>query len=153
MILSLFVFLSPALRPLPAAAEAGLSKDEAVLVTGTGSYRFTVEIAADDEARARGLMFRKRLGAREGMLFLYESERPISMWMKNTYIPLDMVFIHTDGRVERIAENTEPFSEEIIPSGAPVMAVLEIRAGTAAAIGLKPGDRVMHPRFKNASGR
>ncbi|RMF06205.1 MAG: DUF192 domain-containing protein, partial [Alphaproteobacteria bacterium] len=87
------------------------------------------------------------LGPREGMLFFYDKEQPISMWMRNTYIPLDMVFIRADGTVYRIETDTEPFSERIIASGAPVLSVLEVRAGTAREIALKPGDRIEHRRF------
>jgi len=96
-------------------------------------------------------MFRKKLGSREGMLFFYEREQHISMWMRNTYISLDMIFINADGSVHRIQENTEPFSEEVILSGDTVLAVLEVSAGISREIGLRPGDSIDHPRFKKAA--
>jgi hypothetical protein len=86
------------------------------------------------------------------MLFDWGEVQPISMWMRNTYVSLDMIFIAADGRVVRIAEATEPLSETTIPSGVPVAAVLEVVAGTADRIGLKPGDRVHHPMFRGSSG-
>lgn len=135
------------------AATAPALADEperAVVVTAAGSHAFDVEIADRPGSRSRGLMYRRELGAREGMLFLYEDERHVSMWMRNTYIPLDMIFINAGGTVHRIEKDTEPFSEAIIESGERVLAVLEVRAGTAEAIGLKPGDRVEHPRLEAA---
>lgn len=131
------------------AAANALKRETAVVVTASGKHSFDVEIADRDETRALGLMFRRSLGARQGMLFFYETERPISMWMRNTYISLDMVFIRADGTVHRIEADTEPFSERPIGSGGDVLAVLEVRAGTAVEIGLKAGDRVLHPRFKS----
>jgi uncharacterized membrane protein (UPF0127 family) len=83
------------------------------------------------------------------MLFDFNTEQPISMWMKNTYIPLDMIFIRNDGRVSRIAENTEPMSLKVISSAGPARAVLEVIAGTARKYGIAPGDRVAHPMFGN----
>jgi hypothetical protein len=83
-----------------------------------------------------------------GMLFDFKREEPVSMWMKNTYLPLDMVFIDRTGRVVNVAENAEPLSERIIPSGAPAFAVLELNAGTARRIGLKVGDRLRHSMFR-----
>lgn len=136
--------------PPPARAD-GLARETVVVATSTGEHRFDVEIAERDETRMRGLMFRQSLAPRAGMLFLYSGEQPVSMWMRNTYISLDMIFIKGDGTVHRIEENTEPFSERIVDSGDPVLAVLEIKAGVAAEIGLKPGDRVRHRRFKAAA--
>lgn len=132
----------------PAALAKELKREQAVLVTATGKHNFDVEIADDDASRARGLMFRRSMGARQGMLFLYPAEQHIAMWMRNTYIPLDMVFIASDGTVRRIEENTETFSERTIESGSRVLAVLEINAGTAAELSLKPGDKVLHPRLQ-----
>lgn len=134
-------------------AFAQFAKDQAEIVTANGAYSFSVEIADTEEERSQGLMFRKDLGEREGMLFFYDREQHISMWMRNTYIPLDMIFIKADGRVHRIAEHTEPFSEEVIGSGAPVLAVLEVNAGTADKLGIRPGDLVRHPRFGEATER
>jgi uncharacterized membrane protein (UPF0127 family) len=81
------------------------------------------------------------------MLFDFQAEQPVAFWMKNTYIPLDMIFIRKDGRILRIAENTEPLSERLVPSGGPVLAVLEVIGGTAKKLGLAPGDRVSYPIF------
>ncbi|WP_246479479.1 DUF192 domain-containing protein [Kaustia mangrovi] len=116
--------------------------------TAQGRFAFEAEIARTSEQQAKGLMFRRELGETAGMLFDFGVEREVMMWMRNTYIPLDMVFIKPDGTVHRIAENTTPFSERIIPSGGPVSAVLEVRAGTAERIGLEPGDRVRHRIFQ-----
>ncbi len=118
------------------------------LVTETGEHKFTVEIADKPDNRAKGLMFRRSLADDAGMLFLYEAPQRISMWMRNTYIPLDMVFILADGRVHRVERDTEPFSEAVIDSGEPVLAVLEVKAGTAGRLKLKPGDKVLHRAFK-----
>ncbi|MEZ5774581.1 MAG: DUF192 domain-containing protein [Hyphomicrobiaceae bacterium] len=103
------------------------------------------EIAANDKERALGLMYRTELAADAGMLFVYDGPQEIHMWMRNTYIPLDMVFIGADQRVHRIASDAEPFSERIIASEGPVTAVLELNAGTAERLGLKPGDTVELP--------
>jgi uncharacterized membrane protein (UPF0127 family) len=105
-------------------------------------------MAETDEQRSRGLMFRRSLPAGHGMLFDFKSDQVISMWMRNTYISLDMIFIRNDGTIVRIAENTEPLSERIISSGGPVRAVLEVIAGTSRRLGLGPGDRVAHPMFR-----
>ncbi len=128
------------------SAQAAMERVAVVLETRSGRHRIRAELAMTPEQRSRGLMFRTRLGRREGMLFLYEPAQPVTMWMKNTYIPLDMVFIGPEGRVRRIARDTEPFSEALIRSGGPVRAVLELAAGVADEIGLAVGDRVSWPR-------
>jgi uncharacterized membrane protein (UPF0127 family) len=117
------------------------------IVSKTGVHVFAVEVVANDADRAKGLMFRKELPEGQGMLFDFQRDQEIAMWMKNTYIPLDMIFIAGDGRIRRIAENTEPMSERIIPSGGPVRGVLEVIGGTARKLGIAPGDRVAHPMF------
>jgi uncharacterized membrane protein (UPF0127 family) len=83
----------------------------------------------------------------QGMLFDFERDQPVSFWMRNTYIPLDIIFIQGDGRILRIAENTQPLSDRLIPSGGPVRAVLEVIGGTARKLGIAPGDRVESPIF------
>jgi uncharacterized membrane protein (UPF0127 family) len=93
-------------------------------------------------------MFRRELPHGRGMLFDFVGEGPIAMWMKNTYVSLDMIFIRADGRIARIAENTTPQSETTIPSGVPVKAVLEVVGGTAKRLGISPGDRVAHRLFR-----
>ncbi len=117
------------------------------IVTANGRHVFAVEVMRTDEERARGLMFRRFMPADRGMLFDFKTEQPVLMWMKNTYIPLDMIFISRNGTVTSVAANTEPMSERTISSGPPAFAVLEVNAGVAAKIGLKPGDRVAHGLF------
>lgn len=105
-------------------------------------HPFSVELANNDAERTRGLMFRKSLPEGQGMLFDFKRDQPVSFWMHNTYISLDMIFISGDGRIVHIAENAKPLSDDMIPSGAPVRAVLEVIAGTAQKLGIAPGDRV-----------
>src|SRR5919198_1241175 len=129
--------------PAAAAEEQTLE-----IVTRNGVYPFTVEVAITDEERSKGLMFRRELPEGRGMLFDFKQDTNATMWMKNTYIPLDMIFIRADGRIQRIAESTEPESTKIIAAGAPVRAVLEVIGGTARKLGVKAGDRVAHPLFR-----
>jgi hypothetical protein len=117
------------------------------IVTKNGVQVFSVEMATTAEEKETGLMYRKELPDGKGMLFDFSPEQQVSMWMKNTYISLDMIFIRADGRILRIAENTEPLSTRIIPSGGPAKGVLEVIAGTAKKYGIAPGDRVGHPLF------
>lgn len=117
------------------------------IATKGGVRVFSVEMARTEEQKTTGLMFRKELAEGQGMLFDFAPEQPISMWMRNTFIPLDMIFIRADGSVLRIAENTTPQSERIISSGGPAKAVLEVIAGTARRYGIAPGDMVAHPLF------
>jgi uncharacterized protein len=117
------------------------------IVTKHGVQVFSVEMATTEEEKEKGLMYRKELPDGKGMLFDFSPEQQVSMWMKNTYISLDMIFIRADGRILRIAENTEPQSTKIIPSGGLAKGVLEVIAGTAKKYGIEPGDRVAHPLF------
>jgi uncharacterized protein len=117
------------------------------IVTKTGVQVFSVEMATTEEEKTTGLMYRKELADGKGMLFDFSPEQEVSMWMKNTFIPLDMIFIRADGRILRIAENTEPQSTRIIPSKGLAKGVLEVIAGTAQKYGIAPGDRVAHPLF------
>ena len=117
------------------------------IVTKNGVHVFSVEMATTEEEKTTGLMYRKELPDGKGMLFDFSPEQQISMWMKNTYISLDMIFIRADGRILRIAENTEPMSTKIISSGGLAKGVLEVVAGTAQKYGIQPGDRVAHPLF------
>jgi uncharacterized protein len=112
------------------------------IVSKTGVHAFAVELATNDAERSRGLMFRKELPEGRGMLFDFDKEQPVSFWMHNTYVSLDMIFIRADGRILRIAEHAEPMSDRLIPSGGPVRAVLEVVAGTAHKLGIEAGDRV-----------
>jgi uncharacterized protein len=141
ILLGLLVGVGPA-RP------AGLQTVE--IASKTGVHAFAVELADNDADRAKGLMYRKELPEGRGMLFDFQRDQEVGFWMQNTYIPLDMIFIRGDGRILRIAENTEPLSTRIIPSGGPVRAVLEVIGGTTRKLGIAPGDRVAHPIF---SGR
>jgi len=118
------------------------------IVTSTGRHSFQIEVANNDATRERGLMDRRYMAADHGMLFEFDHEAPVSFWMKNTYIPLDMIFIGPSGVVTHIVANAEPLSERVIPSGGPCVAVLELNGGTAASIGLKVGDKLHHPFFK-----
>ena len=133
-----------------ARAGEGLAVEPIEVVSATGTYKLSVEIADTDATRARGLMFRRSLAPDRGMLFVYDGADILSMWMRNTYISLDMVFLKADGRIQNIVRNTEPFSEDVISSTGPVSAVLEIAAGGAERYGLKPGDEVRHSHFGNA---
>ena len=117
------------------------------IVTKNGVQVFSVEVATTDEEKQTGLMYRKELADGRGMLFDFNPEQEVSMWMKNTYISLDMIFIRADGRILRIAENTETLSTKIIGSHGLARAVLEVPAGTAQKYGIRPGDRVGHPLF------
>jgi uncharacterized membrane protein (UPF0127 family) len=129
----------------PAARAASVQPLE--IATKSGVHVFSVEMATTEEEKQNGLMWRKELPDGKGMLFDFSPEQQISMWMKNTYIPLDMIFIRADGRILRIAENTEPLSTKIISSGGLAKGVLEVIAGTAQKYGIQPGDRVAHPLF------
>ncbi len=136
---------------LLASGVAANAADEAMLeiVTANGVHVFSVEMAKTDEERQKGLMFRKELPEGRGMLFDFKPDQPVSMWMRNTYIPLDMLFINGDGTIRRIAENTVPLSEKTISSGGPVRGVLEVIGGTAKKLGIKAGDKVAHPLFSD----
>jgi uncharacterized membrane protein (UPF0127 family) len=130
-------------------AQSGRAADNSILeiASKSGVHAFTVEIADTEAAREKGLMYRRSLPEGTGMLFDFHQEQDVAFWMQNTYIPLDMIFIRADGRILRIAENTEPMSTRQIPSGGPVRAVLEVIAGTARKLGIASGDRVAHPIF------
>jgi len=118
------------------------------IVTKTGVQTFSVEMATTGPEKATGLMYRKKLADRKGMLFDFSPPQDVSMWMKNTYISLDMIFIQPDGRILRIAEKTKPLSTRIILSDGLAKGVLEVIAGTAQKYGIAPGDRVEHPLFE-----
>ncbi|MBV7379366.1 DUF192 domain-containing protein [Maritimibacter dapengensis] len=132
---------------LPLAAQAECREDRVDIRGDFGSARFTVEIADDVEERAQGLMFRESLGASRGMLFLYESAGSPAFWMKNTLIPLDMIFVDPDGMVQHVHSEAVPGDLTGISGGTGVIAVLEIRGGMAEAIGIDAGDEMRHPFF------
>jgi uncharacterized membrane protein (UPF0127 family) len=125
---------------------------EQVEVVGADGERhlFEVRLADTPEARARGLMYVTALEPRHGMLFDFGDMREVGMWMKNTPLSLDMLFVDAAGVIKRIAAETRPFSTEIVSSGVPVRAVLEIRGGLAAELGIAPGDRLVHRIFPAA---
>jgi uncharacterized protein len=145
VVLRLVITLAIILGLAPPAGSASLQTLE--IVSATGVHVFSVELAGDDAERARGLMFRKELPEGRGMLFDFGTDQDVAMWMKNTLIPLDMIFIRADGQIARIAENTAPMSTKIIPSGGLVRAVLEVAGGTAKKLGIAVGDRVAHRMF------
>ena len=117
------------------------------IITKSGVQVFSVELATTEDEKTTGLMYRKELPEGRGMLFDFSPAEEVSMWMKNTYVSLDMIFIRPDGRILRIAENTEPLSTKIISSRGLAKGVLEVVAGTARKFGIQPGDRVAHPLF------
>ena len=128
-------------------AQAAMRRDRLILITESGEHTLDIEVAEGPEAQALGLMYRTKLPDDYGMLFPHPVAREAAMWMKNTYVPLDMVFINMDGSVHRIHFDAEPHSEALIRSQGPVAAVLELPAGAARRYGLKVGDMVRHPHF------
>jgi uncharacterized protein len=123
-----------------------------LIVTAQRSIKFDVDLATTEAQREHGLMYRKQLGPYEGMLFDFFQEQPVTFWMKNTPIPLDMVFIAGNGTIMHIHANATPMSTDTIPSKAPVRAVLEINGGTARLLGIKLGDKVKHAIFGSTLG-
>jgi uncharacterized membrane protein (UPF0127 family) len=144
------LFASFALASCAALAQQPLPVETIRIDTAAGPHSFHVEIAADPASQERGLMFRRSMAADAGMLFDFHQSAQLAFWMKNTEIPLDMVFIRADGTVSSIEPNAVPYSTEPIPSAEPVRAVLEINGGRAHALGIKPGDRVHATIFHNA---
>jgi hypothetical protein len=124
-----------------------MRREDMKLHTAKGVKVISVEITETQEEKMKGLMYRPSLPDNQGMIFAYDPPREITMWMRNTYIPLDMVFIRPDGVIHRIEAWTRPFSEEIIASKGDVAACLELAGGAAERMGLKPGDRVEHSMF------
>lgn len=127
-----------------AQAEA-MPRAELTIVTGRGERSFDVEVATTPAERANGLMFREKLAFGSGMIFVFAQEGEINMWMKNTILSLDMLFISGDGRIVRIAAGTTPMSLDIVSSDGPAKAVLEVAAGTVRLLGIAVGDRVISP--------
>lgn len=141
------ICLAFAALSLPRAALAQALEPLAI-ITANGRHIFQVEVMRTPEQRARGLMHRQHLPADRGMLFDFGRVEPVAMWMQNTYIPLDMFFITPEGRIARITERTEPHSTRTLPSGEPVLAVLELNGGAAETMGARAGDRIEHPLFR-----
>mgnify|MGYP003642797597 CR=1 FL=1 len=136
------------LAVLAVAAPLSACSDEGTLVlhSATGDHRFSVEVVDTPESRAEGLMFRQELADDAGMLFDFKQEREVAFWMRNTFIPLDMIFVGADGVVKTIHPNARPHDPTSIPSEVPVQFVLEIPGGQSEKLGLKPGDTMEHPR-------
>lgn len=112
-------------------------------------HRFNSWIADDDQRRQRGLMFIRQLRPDDSMVFIYPQPQPVAMWMKNTYVPLDMLFVAADGKVIKVVQNTEPLSLKTIESGGIVLGVVELSAGIAAKLHIVPGAQVIHTAFSN----
>jgi len=141
-------FLTGAALVASGGSAFAASKLETVeIITSRGRTRFQVEVAATKAEQERGLMFRKSLAPDRGMLFTYKRPQPVAYWMKNTLIPLDILYIQADGRVLSIARNARPHDLTPLASGGPVLGVLEIAGGRAAQLGILPGDRVLHRIF------
>jgi uncharacterized protein len=131
----------------PASAQITFEQTALAIESGAGTLTFQVELAVTPEQRQQGLMFRESLESDQGMLFDFGRSAPVTMWMRNTFVPLDMLFIDAEGRIARIVADTEPLSDATIGSGGPVRAVLELRAGTSEELGITVGDHVVHPIF------
>jgi uncharacterized membrane protein (UPF0127 family) len=128
---------------LGAVASGRAAGDDTIKIVGrSGVHAFSVELASNELERERGLMFRKELPEGYGMLFDFHTDQTANFWMRNTYIPLDIIFIKSDGHILRIAERAKPMSDDLIPSGGPIRAVLEVIGGTARKLGIAPGDTV-----------
>ena len=119
------------------------------IVTAKGSQKFEVELAITPAQQSQGLMYRRDMPANAGMLFVYNRPQPLSFWMKNTFIPLDMLFIDGSLRIAHIVQRTIPLSTETINSSEPAISVLELNAGTVSKLGIKPGDNVVSSAFQN----
>ena len=132
---------------LAGAAHAEAPLEALTIDTASGVHRFRVEVMRTEPERERGLMYRKTMARDHGMLFEYQSEQPVTFWMHNTYLPLDLIFIGKDGRVVNVARDAKPMDDSLIPSSGPALGVLELDAGTAKTIGLKAGDVVRHTMF------
>jgi hypothetical protein len=132
----------------PASAAPGLPVETITIDTKAGPHSFTVEIAADEESREKGLMYRTAMAPDAGMLFDFHTPQLVSFWMENTVLPLDMLFVRADGTIARIKANATPYSRENIPSGEPVQLVIELNAGRAAALGITEGAKVQVPNLK-----
>lgn len=146
LFLMAFVFLA-----VPACRAEEAKMDTLSIVTADGKqHDFTVEVADTMEKRTIGLMFRKEMPADHGMIFIFDEETPRAFWMKNTFIPLDMLFIRKDGTIGHIHENAIPHDETSIPSNGPALVILEINGGRAAALGIRPGDVAHNAVFGNA---
>lgn len=148
--LALFAIAS-FVRSIPARSQglATFPKSKLTIKTSTGAFKFNIELAVTEAQMSQGLMYRRKMTADAGMLFDYKRRQRVLMWMKNTFIPLDMLFIGSDGRIVNIVERTIPHSVATISSKGRVQAVLELNGGTVSRLGIKPGDVVIHDVFGN----
>ncbi|HEX6112856.1 MAG TPA: DUF192 domain-containing protein [Geminicoccaceae bacterium] len=135
------------IRVAAAEAPAVLDRDRLTIEASGGPFRFEIEVARTPAERARGLMFRESLADDQGMLFDFGHPQRVAMWMRNTLIPLDILFIRSDGRISSIARDAQPLSDQVMESAEPVRAVLELPGGLTAERGIEPGDRIVHPLF------
>lgn len=148
--LALFATVALASEPPRLSLEADFDRDDIVIVTGDGTrHRFDVYVAATGRQRQHGLMFVEALPESSGMLFFFDRPQRVAMWMKNTLIPLDMLFVRRDGTIANLAANTKPESHSTHASAGAVIAVVELNGGTAARLGILPGDRVVHRYFND----
>jgi uncharacterized membrane protein (UPF0127 family) len=136
------VFVAACTAVVATAPACAAGKATIEIVSSTGVHAFDVRLATNEKERERGLMFVKHLPEGQGMLFDFKTDQPVSFWMHNTYISLDMLFIRSDGTITHIAANAKPLSDALISSDGPVRGVLEVIAGTADEFGIKPGDHV-----------
>ena len=150
-LVALMFIVSGAIASASAWADGPAAIEPISIATSSGATILTAEIADSPELRSKGLMFRHRLPADQAMMFDFGTPRPAAMWMKNTYISLDMLFVRQDGTIAAIAENTEPMSEQIISVEEPVRSVVELAAGTAKRLNIKRDDRVYHRIFDQDS--
>jgi uncharacterized membrane protein (UPF0127 family) len=143
--LFVFAFL---LVTLPAQALENFATSELTIQTTAGAQKFSIELALSDAQMEQGLMFRRSMPANAGMLFDFKRPTPVTMWMKNTLIPLDMLFLDDRARIIDIHERAVPYSTDIIASRVPARYVIELNGGTVARLGIKPGDQAASPYFK-----
>lgn len=141
-------FPAVVIMAIPGGAIADTCRQDTVYLRGDwGQARFSVDVADTEATRARGLMSRADLPTSSGMLFVYPTPREVGFWMKNTLIPLDMIFVGVDGVVRLVHHNAVPHDRTVIPGGDGVLAVLEINGGLARAMGISPGSEMRHPAF------
>ena len=143
----IFYFLALVFPAAAHAASSTLPVETITIDTKAGPHAFSVEVAADDESREKGLMYRTTMAPDAGMLFDFHTPQLVSFWMENTVLPLDMLFVRADGTIARIKENATPYSRENIPSGEPIEVVIELNGGRAAALGITEGARVHAPNL------
>jgi len=144
-VLLIVALLLPAVVAQPAQALETFKTSELTVLTAGGTHKFTIELALSEPQREQGLMFRRSLAPDAGMLFDMDAPQTVTMWMKNTFIPLDMLFVDRSGRIVDIHERAVPQSTDIISSRAAARYVIELNGGTAERLGIKIGDRVTSP--------